>query len=214
MGTSEVGRRSRKKQRLSLEARTWCERGDLNPHGFTRQILSLVRLPIPPLSHSLRQLRTIVNASTGADPPLQNPGSAYGLSRPGNSLPLNGPSFPILVQFFPVKFFPLICLWRLYETLPTTPVSLLSLHYPNRAVDCRKCARFCPKHLPVEFPERGNTACDLCPVRQHPLPPRQCERALRPRADAPSPQLHQTKRYAARERSHRSDLAHRHRHPH
>ena len=29
----------------------WCERGDSNPHGFTRQILSLVRLPIPPLSH-------------------------------------------------------------------------------------------------------------------------------------------------------------------
>ena len=31
----------------------WCERGDSNPHGFTRQILSLVRLPIPPLSHGL-----------------------------------------------------------------------------------------------------------------------------------------------------------------
>jgi hypothetical protein len=30
----------------------WCERGDSNPHGFTRQILSLVRLPIPPLSHT------------------------------------------------------------------------------------------------------------------------------------------------------------------
>jgi hypothetical protein len=30
---------------------SWCERGDSNPHGFTRQILSLVRLPIPPLSH-------------------------------------------------------------------------------------------------------------------------------------------------------------------
>ena len=29
----------------------WCERRDSNPHGFTRQILSLVRLPIPPLSH-------------------------------------------------------------------------------------------------------------------------------------------------------------------
>ena len=29
----------------------WCERGDSNPHGFPRQILSLVRLPIPPLSH-------------------------------------------------------------------------------------------------------------------------------------------------------------------
>jgi hypothetical protein len=31
-------------------ASCWCERGDSNPHGFTRQILSLVRLPIPPLS--------------------------------------------------------------------------------------------------------------------------------------------------------------------
>ena len=31
--------------------KNWCERGDSNPHGFTRQILSLVRLPIPPLSH-------------------------------------------------------------------------------------------------------------------------------------------------------------------
>jgi hypothetical protein len=30
----------------------WCERGDSNPHGFTRQILSLVRLPIPPLSQT------------------------------------------------------------------------------------------------------------------------------------------------------------------
>ena len=29
----------------------WCERGDLNPHGLPRQILSLVRLPISPLSH-------------------------------------------------------------------------------------------------------------------------------------------------------------------
>ncbi len=28
----------------------WCERGDLNPHGLLRQILSLVRLPISPLS--------------------------------------------------------------------------------------------------------------------------------------------------------------------
>jgi hypothetical protein len=28
----------------------WCERGDLNPHGLPRQILSLVRLPISPLS--------------------------------------------------------------------------------------------------------------------------------------------------------------------
>jgi integrase len=34
-----------------IEAEVWCERGDSNPHGFPRQILSLVRLPIPPLSH-------------------------------------------------------------------------------------------------------------------------------------------------------------------
>lgn len=34
-----------------IEEKAWCERGDSNPHGFTRQILSLVRLPIPPLSH-------------------------------------------------------------------------------------------------------------------------------------------------------------------
>ena len=28
----------------------WCERGDLNPHAIGRKILSLVRLPVPPLS--------------------------------------------------------------------------------------------------------------------------------------------------------------------
>jgi hypothetical protein len=33
----------------------WCERGDSNPHGFPRQILSLVRLPIPPLSQAERR---------------------------------------------------------------------------------------------------------------------------------------------------------------
>ena len=35
----------------SFSGRIWCERGDSNPHGLPRQILSLVRLPIPPLSH-------------------------------------------------------------------------------------------------------------------------------------------------------------------
>src|ERR1700730_5295393 len=34
-----------------VEEKAWCERGESNPHGFPRQILSLVRLPIPPLSH-------------------------------------------------------------------------------------------------------------------------------------------------------------------
>ena len=34
----------------------WCERGDSNPHALRRQILSLVRLPIPPLSHRLKKI--------------------------------------------------------------------------------------------------------------------------------------------------------------
>ncbi len=37
-------------------AKVWCERGDSNPHGLPRQILSLVRLPIPPLSHDHHSL--------------------------------------------------------------------------------------------------------------------------------------------------------------
>ena len=32
----------------------WCERGDSNPHTFRYQILSLARLPIPPLSQARR----------------------------------------------------------------------------------------------------------------------------------------------------------------
>jgi integrase len=35
----------------AVEEKAWCERGDSNPHGLPRQILSLVRLPISPLSH-------------------------------------------------------------------------------------------------------------------------------------------------------------------
>src|SRR6059058_6485248 len=34
----------------SLTSGLWCERGDSNPHTFRYQILSLARLPIPPLS--------------------------------------------------------------------------------------------------------------------------------------------------------------------
>ena len=34
--------------------RIWCERGDSNPHGLPRQLLRLVRLPIPPLSRMRR----------------------------------------------------------------------------------------------------------------------------------------------------------------
>ena len=37
---------------VSTGSVAWCERGDSNPHGLPRQILSLVRLPIPPLSLS------------------------------------------------------------------------------------------------------------------------------------------------------------------
>jgi hypothetical protein len=42
--------KSTKRARFRIPASCWCERGDSNPHGVTRQILSLVRLPIPPLS--------------------------------------------------------------------------------------------------------------------------------------------------------------------
>src|SRR5688572_15292095 len=34
----------------------WCERGDSNPHTLRYQILSLARLPIPPLSHTRKSL--------------------------------------------------------------------------------------------------------------------------------------------------------------
>ena len=47
------GHNSKHRQELRIRpcrANSWCERGDSNPHGFPRQILSLVRLPIPPLS--------------------------------------------------------------------------------------------------------------------------------------------------------------------
>ena len=33
---------------------SWCERGDSNPHPLRDQILSLARLPIPPLSHDVQ----------------------------------------------------------------------------------------------------------------------------------------------------------------
>ena len=33
-----------------IERKAWCERGDSNPHPLRDQILSLARLPIPPLS--------------------------------------------------------------------------------------------------------------------------------------------------------------------
>jgi hypothetical protein len=48
------GHNSGRSQKLRIRrclTNSWCERGDSNPHGFPRQILSLVRLPIPPLSH-------------------------------------------------------------------------------------------------------------------------------------------------------------------
>jgi len=45
------GEGSEKENRSQVvDRKAWCERGESNPHGFPRQILSLVRLPIPPLS--------------------------------------------------------------------------------------------------------------------------------------------------------------------
>jgi hypothetical protein len=46
-------RHSGRNPKIRFCASYWCERGDSNPHALRRQILSLVRLPIPPLSHAL-----------------------------------------------------------------------------------------------------------------------------------------------------------------
>jgi hypothetical protein len=64
-----AGARSRNPERnLRRISRTWCERGDSNPHGFTRQILSLVRLPIPPLSHGHSQRQLEIPKAEGRKP--------------------------------------------------------------------------------------------------------------------------------------------------
>src|SRR6185312_701661 len=42
----------RKSRRCNYSTR-WCEEGDLNPHSFRNQILSLARLPVPPSSRAL-----------------------------------------------------------------------------------------------------------------------------------------------------------------
>ena len=52
--------------KMIVLASCWCERGDSNPHGFPRQILSLVRLPIPPLSH-ISQATPVIEPP-GGDP--------------------------------------------------------------------------------------------------------------------------------------------------
>src|SRR6185295_18319443 len=43
--------------RNSAARAVWCERGDSNPHGLPRQLLRLVRLPIPPLSRTAARVR-------------------------------------------------------------------------------------------------------------------------------------------------------------
>ena len=54
---ADGGEGSQKENQLQVvEGEAWCERGESNPHGFPRQILSLVRLPISPLSHLYIQL--------------------------------------------------------------------------------------------------------------------------------------------------------------
>jgi hypothetical protein len=71
---------------------TWCERGDSNPHGFTRQILSLVRLPIPPLSRALNYTKRwwdfLINESVRQLTPLLEAfnGSLTASSMFGNDL--------------------------------------------------------------------------------------------------------------------------------
>ena len=50
----------------------------MNPHGFTRQILSLVRLPIPPLSHSW--LENLSSTQDRYEVPKGEPSDARGTS--------------------------------------------------------------------------------------------------------------------------------------
>jgi integrase len=45
-------RESTQSKRQIIDKKAWCERGDSNPHPLRDQILSLARLPIPPLSQS------------------------------------------------------------------------------------------------------------------------------------------------------------------
>ena len=49
-GIRRLWNRSSSRPRWHVWMQGWCERRDSNPHGLPRQILSLVRLPIPPLS--------------------------------------------------------------------------------------------------------------------------------------------------------------------
>jgi len=53
---------------FDLKETTWCERGDSNPHIKGHQILSLARLPIPPLSHNTISI-SIHMISNNAHPP-------------------------------------------------------------------------------------------------------------------------------------------------
>src|SRR6266404_8227965 len=48
----------------------WCERGDSNPHTFRYQILSLARLPIPPLSQLMETKTRIAHTSKPMHPTL------------------------------------------------------------------------------------------------------------------------------------------------
>ena len=49
---------------LSVDA-DGCEKGELNPHGFPHQILSLARLPIPPFSRRQRRRAPVPTTRRG-----------------------------------------------------------------------------------------------------------------------------------------------------
>src|SRR5262252_3968969 len=54
----------------------WCERGDSNPHTFRYQILSLARLPIPPLSRSRENSTALGVARNRVRTPCVNKGKS------------------------------------------------------------------------------------------------------------------------------------------
>src|SRR5215470_19727592 len=63
----------------------WCERGDSNPHTFRYQILSLARLPIPPLSQlNTSRVHTLPACQTARE--LARWKRAYRCARSENSI--------------------------------------------------------------------------------------------------------------------------------
>ena len=82
----------------TFEASRWirqCERRDLNPHVFRHQILSLARLPIPPLSREL----FLIPAAAGRKLVRPRICTSRRTTPPGAGFNAGGPRLVLLPQF-------------------------------------------------------------------------------------------------------------------